>query len=108
MVGWARRVLIASPRAAMKILVADDDKVLGHVLTAAFRKRGWETVTAVDGMRTMLIANQKPPGLHPPGHRHARWDRPRDVGAPERVQPGRPVDHRLSRRRAAHYVQDLT
>ncbi len=45
----------------MRILLADDDQVQDHLLAAVFRKRGWATVTAVDGMQTMKEAHRMPP-----------------------------------------------
>lgn len=44
----------------MKVLVADDDKVIDAALSAAFKKRGWEVVVAFDTMQTLMYAKQKP------------------------------------------------
>ncbi len=44
----------------MKVLIADDDKIIDTALSAAFRKRGWQVVVAVDVMQTLMYAKQKP------------------------------------------------
>lgn len=45
----------------MKILIADDDKIIDTVLSATFRKRGWQIVVAYDAMQALMYAKQKPP-----------------------------------------------
>ena len=45
----------------MKILIADDDKVLSQMLTSAFRKRGWDVVPAYDTMQAVMFAGREPP-----------------------------------------------
>jgi DNA-binding response OmpR family regulator len=44
----------------VKILIADDDRVLSHMLGAAFRKRGWDVVQAYDTMQAVMFALQAP------------------------------------------------
>jgi putative two-component system response regulator len=44
----------------MKILVADDDRTLCNILTATFRKRGWEAKPALDAMQALMMAKQQP------------------------------------------------
>lgn len=44
----------------MKVLIADDDRVLVHMLGAAFRKRGWEVALAFDAMQAVMFANRAP------------------------------------------------
>lgn len=45
----------------VKVLIADDDRVLSHMLTATFRKRGWLVVQAYDAMQSVMFAQQQPP-----------------------------------------------
>ena len=48
----------------MKILVADDDRVLSQLLCAVARKAGHVPVAAFDAMQTLMFAMQAPaPGL---------------------------------------------
>jgi len=44
----------------MKVLIADDDKIIDSALSSAFRKRGWQVMVAFDVMQTMMYAKQKP------------------------------------------------
>jgi CheY-like chemotaxis protein len=44
----------------MKILIADDDKIVDAALSAVFRKRGWHTVVAFDAMQALMFAKQSP------------------------------------------------
>lgn len=44
----------------MKVLIADDDRALVHMLAAAFRKRGWEVVQAFDAMQAVMYSNRSP------------------------------------------------
>lgn len=45
----------------MKVLIADDDKIIDTALSAAFRKRGWQVVVAFDTMQALMFAKQQPP-----------------------------------------------
>lgn len=44
----------------MKVLIADDDKIIDAAVSAAFRKRGWQTVVAYDAMQALMYAKQSP------------------------------------------------
>lgn len=44
----------------MKVLIADDDRVLVHMLGAEFRKRGWEVNQAFDAMQAVMFATRDP------------------------------------------------
>lgn len=44
----------------MKVLIADDDKILDAALSAVFRKRGWQTIVAFDAMQALMFAKQSP------------------------------------------------
>ena len=44
----------------MKVLIADDDKLLDATFSAVFRKRGWQTVVAFDAMQALMFAKQTP------------------------------------------------
>ena len=44
----------------MKVLIADDDKVLDAAFAAAFRSHGWKTVVAFDAMQALMYAKQSP------------------------------------------------
>ena len=44
----------------MKVLIADDDKLLDATISAVFRKRGWQTVVAFDAMQALMFAKQSP------------------------------------------------
>lgn len=44
----------------MKVLIADDDRIIDAALSAVFRKRGWQVVVAVDTMQTLMLAKQAP------------------------------------------------
>jgi CheY-like chemotaxis protein len=44
----------------MKVLIADDDKVLDAAFSAVFRKHGWQTVVAFDAMQALMFAKQSP------------------------------------------------
>lgn len=46
----------------MKVLVADDDKVLTRLVTAGLKTRGWQVEVANDAMQALMFA-MKPP--HP-------------------------------------------
>lgn len=40
----------------MKVLIADDDRVVSHLLSARLRGRGWEASIAQDAMQTVMFA----------------------------------------------------
>jgi len=44
----------------MKVLIADDDKLIDAAISAVFRKRGWQTVVAFDAMQALMFAKQTP------------------------------------------------
>ena len=44
----------------MKILVADDDRVVVHLLSALLRAKGHEVVPVFDGMQAIMFALRKP------------------------------------------------
>lgn len=44
----------------MRILIADDDRTLVHMLGSEFGKRGWDVVRAFDAMQAVMFANRKP------------------------------------------------
>jgi CheY-like chemotaxis protein len=46
----------------MKVLIADDDKVLTRLVTAGLKGRGWQVEVAHDAMQALMFA-MKPP--HP-------------------------------------------
>ena len=44
----------------MKVLIADDDKIIDAALSAVFKKRGWQVTVAYDTMQTLMLAKQQP------------------------------------------------
>lgn len=44
----------------MRVLIADDDRALVHMLGAQFRKRGWDVVQAFDGMQAIMYSTGDP------------------------------------------------
>ncbi len=44
----------------MKVLIADDDKLIDAAFSAVFRKHGWQTVVAFDAMQALMFAKQTP------------------------------------------------
>ena len=40
----------------MKVLIADDDRVLSHLLSARLRSKGWTVTVAFDAMQAMMFA----------------------------------------------------
>lgn len=44
----------------MRIVLADDDRALVHMLAAAFRKRGWTVVQAFDAMQAVMFTKRPP------------------------------------------------
>lgn len=56
----------------MKILIADDDRVLNHMLSSRLRNKGCEVVTAFDAMQALMAAMRTTPDaiildIHMPG-----------------------------------------
>jgi CheY-like chemotaxis protein len=47
----------------MKVLLADDDRVLTHLLSSRLRARGVETVVAHDAMQAFMSAMRSPPDV---------------------------------------------
>jgi putative two-component system response regulator len=47
----------------MRVLIADDDKVLSHQLAARLRALGWRVDLAVDAMQTLMFAMRNPPDV---------------------------------------------
>jgi CheY-like chemotaxis protein len=45
----------------MRVLVADDDKVLTRRLTAGLKTRGWQVEVAQDAMQALMFAIKPPP-----------------------------------------------
>lgn len=44
----------------MKVLIADDDKIIDAALSAVFKKRGWQVTVAYDTMQALMLAKQQP------------------------------------------------
>lgn len=44
----------------MKVLIADDDKVLTRLVTAGLKSRGWEVEVAHDAMQAFMFAMKAP------------------------------------------------
>lgn len=56
----------------MHILIADDDRVLNHLMSSVFRKNGWTVTSAHDAMQVLMSAMRSPPDIilmdiHMPG-----------------------------------------
>jgi DNA-binding response OmpR family regulator len=56
----------------MKILIADDDRVLNHLLTSRLKVKGCEVVNAFDAMQALMSAMRSTPDvilldIHMPG-----------------------------------------
>jgi CheY-like chemotaxis protein len=47
----------------MKVLLADDDRVLTHLLSSGLRAKGAETVVAHDAMQALMSAMRSPPDV---------------------------------------------
>ena len=47
----------------MKILIADDDRVLTHLMASRLRARGWEVEVAHDAMQAVMFALKVPPDV---------------------------------------------
>lgn len=47
----------------MKLLIADDDRVLVHLLSARLRTKGWVVTAAFDAMQTMMFAMRTAPDI---------------------------------------------
>lgn len=47
----------------MRVLIADDDKVLSHQLASRLRALGWRVDLAVDAMQTLMFAMRNPPDV---------------------------------------------
>jgi CheY-like chemotaxis protein len=45
----------------MKVLIADDDKVLTRLVTAGLKSRGWQVEVAHDAMQALMFAMKAPP-----------------------------------------------
>jgi CheY-like chemotaxis protein len=43
-----------------KVLVADDDRVISHLVTSLLRQEGHQVVPAFDGMQSMMFAMRPP------------------------------------------------
>jgi CheY-like chemotaxis protein len=44
----------------MKVLIADDDRVLTRLATAGLKSRGWEVAVANDAMQALMFAMRPP------------------------------------------------
>jgi DNA-binding response OmpR family regulator len=47
----------------MKVLLADDDRVLTHLLSSRLRAKGAETIVAHDAMQAFMSAMRSPPDV---------------------------------------------
>ena len=47
----------------MKLLIADDDRVLTHLLSARLRAKGWTVTIAYDAMQAMMYAMRATPDV---------------------------------------------
>jgi len=47
----------------MKVLLADDDRVLTHLLSSRLRAKGAETIVAHDAMQAFMSAMKSPPDV---------------------------------------------
>lgn len=45
----------------MKVLIADDDRVLTRLVTAGLKSRGWQVEVAHDAMQALMFAMKVPP-----------------------------------------------
>jgi len=45
----------------LKVLVADDDRVLTRLATAGLKSRGWQVEVAHDAMQALMFAMKSPP-----------------------------------------------
>jgi len=45
----------------VRVLVADDDKVLTRLVTAGLKSRGWQVEVAHDAMQALMFAMKSPP-----------------------------------------------
>ena len=45
----------------MKVLIADDDRVLTRLVTAGLKSRGWQVEVAHDAMQALMFAMKAPP-----------------------------------------------
>ncbi len=47
----------------MRVLIAEDDRILAHMLASRFRARGWKVDLALDAMQTLMFAMRTPPDV---------------------------------------------
>ena len=47
----------------MKVLLADDDRVLTHLLRARLQSKGWQVDVAHDAMQALMFAMRSPPDV---------------------------------------------
>jgi two-component system OmpR family response regulator len=47
----------------MKLLIADDDRVLSHLLSARLGAKGWKVTLAFDAMQAMMFAMRATPDV---------------------------------------------
>jgi DNA-binding response OmpR family regulator len=47
----------------MKVLIADDDRVLTHLVTARLKSKGWQVEVAHDAMQALMFAMKSPPDV---------------------------------------------
>jgi two-component system phosphate regulon response regulator PhoB len=45
----------------MRVLLADDDPVVAHVVRAGLRTMGWQVEVAADAMQAVMFATRSPP-----------------------------------------------
>lgn len=48
---------------ARRVLVADDDRVLSHLLASRLRAKGWHVDVAMDAMQALMFAMRSPPSV---------------------------------------------
>ncbi len=47
----------------MKVLIADDDRVLTHLLAAGLRSKGWHVEVTHDALQVLMSAMRSPPDV---------------------------------------------
>lgn len=46
-----------------RVLIADDDRVLSHLLASRLRAKGWQVDVAMDAMQALMFAMRSPPSI---------------------------------------------
>jgi DNA-binding response OmpR family regulator len=47
----------------MKVLIADDDPVITHLIRSGLRAKGWDVEVAADAMQAVMFAMRAPPDV---------------------------------------------